>query len=159
MSTRASGGLRTTRCRTDPTVVQWQESLPPILNNSCVSMSSSIWALGTIWSQALSGPVHRAKPSSLPVGAWWPRGELALWAGRGVVHGLENVGMMSAFGPAYILGVGWEHYLNTQLPPDVAGSIKYTAKMVQVGRMTHADYVRENISSAIYKRTYDQLRP
>lgn len=24
-----------------------------------------------------------------------------------MVHGLENVGMMNAFGPAYILGVGW----------------------------------------------------
>lgn len=56
---------------------QSQTFLPPILNNSCVSMSGSIGALGAIWSQALSGPVHRVNPNSLPsrdMGApWWAR--------------------------------------------------------------------------------------
>jgi len=69
-------------------------------------MSGSIWALGTIRNQALSGRSILSSPASLPAGAWWPRGELALWVGGEVVHGLENVGMMNAFGLAYILGVG-----------------------------------------------------
>lgn len=68
-----------------------------------------------------SGPVRSmpSGPAPLPTRALWPSGELVLWAEGGVVHGLENVGMMSAFGPAYIyiLGVGREHYLNPPPPP------------------------------------------
>lgn len=117
LSLRACVGLMTICCITNPTVKEEQIFLPPILNNSCVSMSGSIWALGTIWNQALSGRSVLSNTASLPSGAWWPRGEFALWAGGEVVHGLENVGMMNAFGPAYIVGVGWAYYLNTQLPP------------------------------------------
>jgi len=93
-------------------------------------MSASIWAIGTIRSQALRGPFHTLKPSRV----LGPRGDLALWATEGSGSWAGKCGNDERVRSWVGVRVLFEHTTCTQ-----RYWVNKTAKMVHVGGMTLAD--------------------